>query len=191
MDIKSQIAPKGLEFKAGSFVISDKYATILTAISYPKYINPGYLSSLTSMSGIKVVIKHIPLPFSAISKMLNKEIAELKQRYQEEHDRTLQERIRQDYESLEQFIQQLAASQSKIYDFQMHIMITANSEEELNSKKFQVKNYLEAMEIRALPLRFEQEKVLKSILPIYERQDIEDRIGTPIPAPTIAAMYPF
>ena len=191
MNIKAQIAPKGLEFKAGSFVISDKYATILTAISYPRYIQPGYLSALTSMSGIKVVIKHIPLPFSSISKMLNKEIADLKQRYQEERDRTAQERIRQNYESLEQFIQQLAASQSKIYDFQMHIMITANSEEELNSKKFQVKNYLEAMEIRAIPLRFEQEKVLKSILPIYERQDIEERIGTPIPSPTLAAMYPF
>ncbi len=191
MNIKAQIAPKGLEFKAGSFVISDKYATILTAISYPKYIQPGYLASLTSMSGIKVVIKHIPMPFSSISKMLNKEIADLKQRYQEEHDRTIQERIRQNYESLEQFITQLAASQSKIYDFQMHIMITANDEEELNSKKFQVKNYLEAMEIRAVPLRFEQEKVLKSILPIYERQDIEDRIGTPIPSPTLAAMYPF
>ena len=70
-------------------------------------------------------------------------------------------------------------------------MITADSEEELINKKMQIKNYLEAMEMRAFPLRFEQEKVLKSILPIYSKQDIEDRIGTPIPAPTIAAMYPF
>jgi len=191
MDIKSQIAPKGLEFKPSHFVISDKYATILTVVSFPKYINPGFLSSLTSMAGIKVVIKHIPLPFGVITKMLNKEIADLKQRYQDERDRTMQERIRQDYESLEQFITQLAATQAKIYDFQMHIMITANSEEELTLKKFQIKNYLEAMQLRAFPLRFEQEKVLKSILPIYEKQDIEDRIGTPIPAPTIAAMYPF
>jgi type IV secretory pathway VirB4 component len=191
MDIRNQIAPKGLEFKPASMVISDKYATILTVVSYPKVISPGYLSSLTSMSGIKVVIKHIPLPFSVISKMLNKEIADLKQRYQTENDRTIQERIRQDYESLESFIQQLAASQSKIYDFQMHIMVTANSEDELVAKKLQVKNYLEAMEMQALPLRFEQEKVLKSMLPIYPKQDIEDRIGTPIPAPTLAAMYPF
>ena len=191
MDIKAQIAPKGLEFKPGHFVISDKYACILTAISYPKYVPVGFLSNLTSMSGIKVVIKHIPLPFSVITKMLNKEIADLKQRYSEEHDKTMLERIRQDYESLESFIQQLAATQAKIYDFQMHVMITANTEEELNNKKFQVKNYLEAMQMRAVPLRFEQEKVLKSILPIYGKQDIEDRIGTPIPAPTIAAMYPF
>ena len=191
MDIKSQVAPKGLEFKANEFIISDKYATILTVISYPRYINPGFLSSLTSMSGIKVVIKHIPMPFSVIQKMLNKEISDLKTRYQEEKDHTIQERIRQDYESLEQFITMLAASQSKIYDFQMHVMITANSQEELLTKKFQVRNYLEAMELRAFPLRFEQEKVLKSILPIFPSQDIEQRIGTPMPSPTIAAMYPF
>jgi len=191
MDIRSQIAPKGLEFRPSEFVVSDKKATILTAISYPKFIYPGFLSSLTSMSGIKMVIKHIPLPFSVIQKMLNKEIAELKQRYQEENDKTMQERIRQDYESLEYFISMLASSQSKIYDFQMHIMITADTDDELAAKKMQVKNYLEAMEIRTVPLRFEQEKVLKSIVPIYPKQDIEDRIGTPIPAPTIAAMYPF
>ena len=68
MNIKSQIAPKGLEFKTNSFNISDKCATILTVVSYPRYIYPGYLSTLTSMSGIKIV---------------NKEIADLKQRYQE------------------------------------------------------------------------------------------------------------
>ena len=191
MNIKSQIAPKGLEFKSNSFNVSDKCCTILTVVSYPKYIQPGYLASLTSLSGIKVVIKHIPLPFTVLRKMLNKEIADLKQRYQETNDKTLQERISQDYESLEQFITQLAASQQKIYDFQMHIMITANSEEELNQKKFQVKNYLGAMDMNAFPLRFEQESVFKSIIPIFPKQDVEDRIGTPIPSPTLAAMYPF
>ena len=191
MDIKSQIAPKGLEFRSSDFIISDKYATILTVVSYPKFISPGYLANLTSMSGVKVVIKHIPLPFSVIQRMLNKEIADLKMRYQEESDKTIQERIRQDYESLEYFISQLVSTQSKIYDFQLHIMVTANSEEELTAKKLQVKSYIEAMEMKAFPLRFEQERVLKSILPIYPNQEIENRIGTPIPAPTIAAMFPF
>ena len=191
MDIKTQIAPKGLEFRPSSFVASDRYSTIMTVISYPKVIAPGFLANLTSMSGIKMVIKHIPLPFSVITKMVNKEIADLKVRYQEEHDVTIQERLRQDYESLEEFIKQLAASQSRIFDFQLHLMITADSDEELTSKKLQLRGYLEAMNMRAIPLRFEQEKVLKSMLPIFPKQDIEDRIGTPIPSPTIAAMYPF
>ncbi len=191
MDIRTQIAPKGLEFKPSSFVVSDKYATILTVISYRKYISPGFLANLTSMPGIKMVIKHIPMQFDIISKLINKEIADLKVRYQEENDVTIQEKIRQDYESLEQFIKQLAASQAKIFDFQLHLMITADSEDELVSKRLQLKSYIEAMDMRAIPLRFEQEKVLKSILPIFPKQDIEDRIGTPIPSTTIAATYPF
>ena len=191
MELKSQLAPKGLEFRSGDMVISDKYATILSVVSYPKFINPGYLSNLTSMSGIKIAIKHIPLPFSVISKMLNKEIADLKIRYQDEHDKTIQERIRQDYESLEYFISMLAANQSAIFDFQMHIMVLADTQDELVAKKLQVKNYLEAMQMSAVPLRFEQESVFKSMLPIYPSQDVENRIGTPIPSPTLAAMYPF
>ena len=180
-----------MQFNPSDFFISDKYATLLTVVSYPKFISPGYLSTLTTMSGIKVVIKHIPVPFSTISKMLNKQIAELKTNYQNERDRTVQERIRIDYESLEYFVSMLASSQSRIFDFQMHIMITANTKEELEMKKTNVKNYLDAMELRAVSLRFEQEKVLKSILPIFPKQDIEDRIGTPIPSITMAAMYPF
>ena len=189
--LRSQIAPKGLSFNLSDFIISDKYATILTVISYPKYIMPGYLSSLTSMSGIKVVIKHIPVPFQEMSKMLNKQVADLKQKYHDERDQTTKERIRQDAESLEYFISMIAGSQARIFDFQMHIMITANTKEELELKKLNVKNYLDAMELRAVSLRFEQEKVLKSILPIFPKQEIEERIGTPIPSVTIAAMYPF
>ena len=117
MDIKSQIAPKGLEFKASNFIISDKHATILTVVSYPKFISPGYLANLTSMSGVKVVIKHIPLAFSVMQRMLNKEIADLKARYQEERDKTIQERIRQDYESLEYFISQLVSANLKYLIF--------------------------------------------------------------------------
>ena len=191
MEVKNQIAPKGLEFKPAEIIISDKHTVIFTVISYPKMINVGYLSTLTSMSGIKLVIKHIPLPFSVISKMLNKEIADLKQRYQDEQDKTIQERIRQDYESLESFITELAGTQCKIYDFQMHVVISADSEDELTAKKMQIKNYLEAMELKAFPLRFQQDQVFKSMIPIYPKQEVEKRIGTPIASPTLAAMYPF
>ena len=188
---KSEIAPKGLHFNPSDFHISDKYATILTVISYPRFITPGYLADLTNIAGIKVVIKHIPVPFSMMQKMINKQIADYKQRYQDEKDRTMQERLRQEYESLEYFVQMLAANQSTIFDFQMHIMITANSREELELRKSNVKNYLDSMELRAVTLRFEQETILKSMLPIFPKQKIEERIGTIIPSNTVAGMYPY
>ena len=191
INIKKELAPKGLEFHPADFVISDKWCTILTVVSYPKWISPGFLSDLSTSGGIKVVVKHIPLPFSIMSKMLNKQLAELKEAYEKENDKTAQEQLRQDYDSLNDFIQMITTNQSKIFDFQMHVVITANSKEELETRKIQVKNYLESMELRAIPLRFEQKKVLKSIIPIFPKQDIEEQIGTPITSPTIAAMYPF
>ena len=172
-------------------VISDKHCCILTIISYPKMIGEGYLANLTQLGGIKIVIKHIPIAFSVLSKMLNKEIADMKARYQNERDVTMQEQIRQDYESIENFVQMLTATQARIFDFQMHLLISADSHEELERKKVQVKNYLDAMGLRGIVLRFEQEKVLQSMLPIFEASDIEERVGTPIPSVTIAAMYPF
>ena len=191
MNLKSEIAPKGMEFKPTEFVISGKNATILTVISYPKYINPGFLANLTNISGVKIVAKHIPIEFSTIRNMLNKEVADLKMRYQSERDQTLQESIRQDYESLENFISMLAATQARIFDFQLHIMITASNPEELELKKVQVRSYVDALGMRAIPLMFEQEKVLRSIIPIFPKPDIEKRIGTPIPSITISAMYPY
>ena len=191
MNIKAEIAPKDLEFKASEFVISDKYATILTVIAYPKVIQTGFLSSISSLPGVKIVIKHIPVPFSSLSKMLNKQIADLKQKYIEEKDQTLKERFRQDLESLEYFTSQIASSQSKIFDFQMHLMIVADTKEELDLRKINTKNYLEAADMKALSLRFDQEKVFKSMLPIFPKQEVEKRVGTPIASPTISAMYPF
>lgn len=191
LNVKSQLAPKGLEFKPSEMIISNKHVQILSIISYPKVIYPGYMSTLTSLTGIKVVVKHIPIPFSNLAKMLNKELADMKARYQDEHDRTIQERIRQDYESLENFISMLTATQSRIFDFQMHVVISADTTEELENKMVVVKNYLDSMGMKGVVLRFEQEKVLKSCLPIFPKNDIEDRVGTPIPSPTIAAMYPF
>ncbi len=191
MNFKSQLAPKGLQFNQSDFIISDKYATVLTAISYPRFINDGYLSDLTNIPGVKVAIKHIPVPLSNLTKMLNKELADLRTKYQTERDNTILERIRQDIDSLETFIQQFTASQSKTFDFQLHMMITADTKEELENKKLNLKTYLDSMEMVAIPLRFEQQRVLKSMLPIFDKQVIEDRIGTIMPSPTMACMYPF
>jgi len=191
MSFKSEIAPKGLQFNPDCFNISDKWATILTVISYPRYIQDGYLADITTMPGVKVVIKHIPVPLSILRKMLNKELADLRARYQSEKDNTIIERINQDIGSLEEFIQQFTASQSRTFDFQMHLMVIANTKEELENKKLNLKTRLDSLEMRALPIKFEQETILKSILPVFDKQPIEDRIGTIMPSPTMAAMYPF
>ena len=191
MGLKSEVSPKGMEFKPTEFLISGKYCTIMTVVTFPKQIGVGYLSDISSLNGVKAIIKHIPIQFSTMQKMINKEIADLRQKYQTERDNTMQERYRLDIESLQAFVSMLASTQSRIFDFQLHLMITADNKEDLEMKKMQVRGYLDAMGMRAVSLMFEQEKVLKSCVPIFPKQDIEERVGTPVPSPTVAAMYPF
>lgn len=191
MKLKTEVAPKGMEFKPTEFVLGGKYSTILTVISYPTSIYPGYLADITNLPGVKVVIKHIPMRFDVVQKMLNKEIADLKARFQTEKDNTIQEKLRQNYETIEAFVSMLAATQARIFDFQMHVMISADNKEQLEFRKMQVKSYFDAMGMGLVALMFEQEKVLKSIIPVFPNQDIEQRIGTPMPSVTISAMYPF
>ena len=70
MNIKAQLAPKGVEFKPTEFMMSGKYCTILTIVSYPKFIEQGFLANLTNISGIKVVAKHIPIELSTLQRTI-------------------------------------------------------------------------------------------------------------------------
>ena len=64
--LKSEVAPKGMEFKPTEFVVGGKYATIMTIIAFPRSIAPGFLSGVTNIGGVKLAIKHIPIQFSVL-----------------------------------------------------------------------------------------------------------------------------
>lgn len=53
--LKSEVAPKGMEFKPTEFVIGGKYSTIMTVIAFPRNIAPGYLSDITNINGVKLL----------------------------------------------------------------------------------------------------------------------------------------
>ena len=76
------------------------------------------------------------------------------------------------FSKVEQFISMLASTQARIFDFQMHLLICGDTKEELDMLKMQVRNYLDAMGMRGISLMFEQEKALKSIIPIFAQESI-------------------
>ena len=48
-NLKSEVAPKGMEFKPTEFILGGKYSTILTVIAFPRNIAPGFLSDITKV----------------------------------------------------------------------------------------------------------------------------------------------
>lgn len=173
------------------YQIGTKYYTILTVISLPGVIFPGFLAGMTNIPGVKVAIKHIPTTFGVLKNMIANEVADLKIKHQSEKDPSKQENLRNSYESLEEFSLMLQTNNTRIFDFQMHLLVSAKSKEELDNRRSQVKYYLSSMDIKAISFMFEQEELLYSMLPIFPPQKIQDRIGTPLSSATIAGMYPF
>ncbi|HHX94077.1 MAG TPA: DUF87 domain-containing protein [Tenericutes bacterium] len=191
MDLVSELAPKGLRFFPNYFMIGDKYTTFLTVLTYPNYIQEGYLSGLTSVGNVKIIMRHIPVSTSNVARMLNKEINRLEVEMYDEKDVTKRERLLKELESLQQFVADLVRNQEKVFDLQLHLMITADTLDELNERKRQVRGMLEGMQMHSASLMFEQDSIFKSILPIFSKQSIEERIGTPVPSSTLAGMYPY
>lgn len=173
------------------YQIGSKYYTILTVISLPEIIYPGFLAGMTNIPGVKVAIKHIPTSLNGLLQMITNEVSELKLKHQAERDPSKQENIRNSYETLEEFSSMLQSSGSKAFDFQMHLLVSAKSKEELDNRTTRVKYYLSSMDIKVISFMFEQEEVLYSMLPIFPPQQIQNRIGIPLASATIAGMYPF
>ena len=69
--LKSEVAPKGMYFKPTEFMLGDKYYTIMTVVSYPRSIFPGYLTDLTGIAGVRLAIKHIPISFEILIKIVS------------------------------------------------------------------------------------------------------------------------
>ena len=80
-NLKSEVAPKGMEFKPTEFVLGGKYSTILTVIAFPRNIMPGFLSDITNIQGVKIAIKHMPIPFMNLWNNLFKCLLQLKLEY--------------------------------------------------------------------------------------------------------------
>ena len=52
INIKKELAPKGMEIRPAEFVVSDKWCTILTVVSFPKWFSPGFLARITNNPGV-------------------------------------------------------------------------------------------------------------------------------------------
>lgn len=173
------------------FVINDRLFSVITVVAFNEAIYPGFLSGINRITGLKMVIKHIPISFDILRKQVVEEINDLKAKYQIERNINIQEELRRDYENKAETLQILEQQKARVFDFQMHFIVCADTLEELNEKKKNIFDRLSFLGLKGISLMFDQQEILLSALPIFPKQKIEERIGIPIPAISIAGMYPY
>ena len=173
------------------FIFGGRHYSILTVITMPEQLYSGFLSNINNVRGVKVSIKHIPVALENLKNQIAEEINDLKNALANDKSSIAQQNYRDDIESLTQYYNDIMEYQPRVFNFQMHLIVSGETEDELNDILNQTHAKLSSMDVKAIPMMFEQASILQCCVPVFPPQDIEKRLGNLIPSYSLATMYPF
>ena len=190
-DIKSIIAPAGVEVSPNLLKIGDKIAKTFFVFSYPRYLVTGWFEPLINLPNLFDVSIYVnPVDTGIALKNLRKKAGQLESERNDEAEKGLVrnpqlETAIQDIESLRDSLQQ---SEEKLFNTGVYITIYADNNDELVRLEGKIITMMETKLIYLKPALFEQLEGLFSILPL--NQD-KLQVYTPMNTGPISSFFPF
>jgi len=189
--LKDLLAPSALEFSQNTIKIGERYARVLFAFSYPRYLTTNWLSPIINLDQtIDVTMFVHPVETGEMLKKMEKKVAEVESQMmeREEKGRVRDPMLETAYKDLEDLRDKLQQARDRMFQFSLYITIWGRSEEELASIENVLRSQLEGRLVYMKPAIFQQEEALKSVLPYA---DDWLNIATNLDAETIATAFPF
>lgn len=191
---RSKIAPVGLHIKHRYLEVGDKYVQNILVTELPNIFQLGLLCDYLSDPCVKVFMKS-KRSNDDLTKMLNKDLRLLKERYSKTKDEVERERILTEIESQEIYISEVVQKADRTHDLTVIFQIVADNEKELQDRFQQLRSRLalDKFKISAAPML--QEQLFKIATPLFVssglNQTIEENIGSPLTSDALAGMYPY
>lgn len=190
-ELRDILAPYAIKITPKALVIGEKYTKTYFVVTYPRYLNAGWLSSIITMDAILDIAIHVhPVETSEILNQFRKKVAEVEARITERQDKGIVRDPMLDsaYRDLERLRDQLQQSEEKIFDVGLYITIYADSEDALYKLESELRSTLESQIIYIKPALFEQDKGFHTTSPIADDQLLIDAKLNSGPA---SSMFPF
>lgn len=187
---KDKICPFCLKFNERDICINDNYVSIITVNTYPSFVNIAWLSTLSNIENTRMSIIVTPMDSYDVSKTLKKSISEVKTKMINVNDHNDQILLQNQMSDYEELVNKIDRSNEKIVKICINFLVYANSREELETVKKEVKNSLISANLNGIDLMFEQENGFNMCLPLVADNLVKD-YGLPIPITTFAASFPF
>jgi len=173
MTIEDVIAPSGVSIQPRTINISGTYARTLFVISYPKYLNDGWLEPILNMEKeMDISIFVHPVDTADSLKKFQKKVAEVESQISTRAERGMvrDPQLEAAHRNLEDLRDKLQQAEEKLFDVGLYLTIYGDSEAALNKLEGEIKNILDSRLVYVKPATFEQEKGLKSVLPFCNDQ---------------------
>ena len=191
LKIEDVVAPAAVEVKPRSINLSGTFSRVFFAVSYPRYLNDGWLEPILNLEremDISIIIH--PIDTAEILKKFQKKVAEVESQINTRMERgeVRDPQLDAAYQNLEELRDKLQQAEEKLFDVGFYVALYGESEEKLNSVESEVKGMLDARLIYLKPAIFQQEDGMKSIIPtVTDALEVHSKFNSE----PLSSFFPF
>lgn len=168
MTLEDVIAPNALQVNSRSLNVSGTFTRSFFAISYPRYLNDGWLEPVLNLEReLDVSIIVHPIDTAETLKKFQKKVAEVQSQINMNYEKGMvrDPQLEAAYRNLEDLRDKLQQAEEKLFDVGLYIALYARTEEELNEGESELKGILDSRMVYVKPAQFQQDVAFKSIIP--------------------------
>jgi len=168
MTLEDVIAPNALHVGARHLNVSGTFARSFFTISYPRYLNDGWLEPVLNMEReLDVSIMIHPIDTADTLKKFQKKVAEVQSQINLNYERGMvrDPQLEAAYRNLEELRDKLQQAEEKLFDVGLYITLYAKTEAELNEAESELKGILDSRMVYVKPAQFQQDVAFKSVIP--------------------------
>ena len=168
MTLEDVVAPSAVNINPRSVNVSGQNARVFFAVSYPRYLNDGWLEPILNLErelDISIVIH--PIDTAETLKKFQKKVAEVQSQININAEKGMvrDPQLEAAYRNLEDLRDKLQQAEEKLFDVGLYIAVYGKDEEVLNKSESEIKGILDARLVYIKPALFQQEQGLRSVLP--------------------------
>lgn len=168
MTLEDVLAPSAINIGPRSINISGTSARVFFAVSYPRYLNDGWLEPVLNLEkelDVSIVIH--PVDTAKTLKEFQKKVAEVQSQINLNAEKGVvrDPQLEAAYRNLEDLRDKLQQAEEKLFDVGLYVAVYGPDEETLNKTESEVKGILDSRLVYLKPALFQQEQGLKSVLP--------------------------
>jgi conjugal transfer ATP-binding protein TraC len=191
LTLEDIIAPSGIEINTRSINISGTYARTFFAVSYPRYLNDGWLEPILNLEkelDVSIVIH--PIDTAETLKKFQKKVAEVQSQIniRAEQGMVRDPQLEAAWRNLEDLRDKLQQAEEKLFNVGLYVTIYGENEAVLNKSESEIKSILDSRLIHLKPALFQQEQGIKSVLPLCSDELL---IHSKFNSSPLSSFFPF
>ena len=165
------IAPSAIKINPRTINVSGVSARTYYAVSYPRYLNDGWIEPVLNLAKeIDVSIFIHPVDTAETLKKFQKKVAEVQSQIsmKQERGEVRDPQLEASWRNLEDLRDKLQQAEEKLFDVGFYISIYGQDEAEINKVENDIKGMLDSRLISMKPALFQQEQGIKSVYPLND-----------------------